>query len=165
MHPPHSKQGEQGGMPSQGAGTAVHPHKAACQEPKCAHMHVLSAFTCTYFDEVGMGSFTDNQIRFAVKIAAKALQYKKGASPSTGLTRIRCGQEGHAPSSWQDMMLWRSRSWGAGSSRAMRFWSMYIQQQLSTFSKGIATGMSRIATFTNMEGSTERKDLRHQTIF
>ena len=41
----------------------------------------------------------------------------------------------------------------------------YIQQQLSTFSKGMAARMSRIEMFTNMEGSTEREDLRHQTIF
>ena len=41
----------------------------------------------------------------------------------------------------------------------------YIQQQLSTCSKGLAAGMSRSATFANMEGSTEREDLRHQTIF
>jgi hypothetical protein len=41
----------------------------------------------------------------------------------------------------------------------------YIQQQLSTFSKGTVACMSRIDTFTNMEGSTEREDLRHQTKF
>ena len=68
-----------------------------------------------------MESVTDNQIRFAVNFAAKALQYEKGASLSTRLTRICCGREGHAPSSWQDTMWWRSRSWGAGSPRVTRF--------------------------------------------
>ena len=36
----------------------------------------------------------------------------------------------------------------------------YIQQQLSTFSEGMSTGMSRIGVFTNMEGATSHDDLR-----
>ena len=105
--------------------TAIKDNKEACSvralARRCTHIRQhtknRNVFTCTYFDEVGMGLVTDDQIRFAVNFAAKALQYEKGASPSTGLTRIRCGQEEHAPSSWQDTMLLRSRSWGAGSLR------------------------------------------------
>ena len=41
----------------------------------------------------------------------------------------------------------------------------YIQQQLSTFSEGMATDMSRIAQFTNMEGVTTNEDMRPLTIF
>ena len=36
----------------------------------------------------------------------------------------------------------------------------YIQQQLSTFSAGMAEKMSKVACFTNMEGSVARDDLR-----
>ena len=41
------------------------------------HTRNKNAFICTYFDEAGMGSVTDNQIRFAVKFAAKSLHYDK----------------------------------------------------------------------------------------
>ena len=40
----------------------------------------------------------------------------------------------------------------------------YIQQQLSTFSKGMSTNMSRIQKFTNMEGAVATEDLRAATI-
>ena len=40
----------------------------------------------------------------------------------------------------------------------------YIQQQLSTFSAGMSSKMSRIAVFTNMEGAVNADDLRTATI-
>ena len=41
----------------------------------------------------------------------------------------------------------------------------YIQQQLSTFSVGMSTNMSRISVFTNMEGTENTVDLRAATIY
>ena len=41
----------------------------------------------------------------------------------------------------------------------------YIQQQLSTFSVGMATKMSKIDIFTNMEGAENADDLRAATIY
>jgi hypothetical protein len=40
----------------------------------------------------------------------------------------------------------------------------YIQQQLSTFSAGLADNMSNVARFTNMEGSVVNEDLRGATV-
>ena len=63
------------------------PNTIALQDPKRAHQreenprHWLEAFICTYFDEVSMGSVADNQIRFAGKFTAKALQYEKRGIP------------------------------------------------------------------------------------
>ena len=37
----------------------------------------------------------------------------------------------------------------------------YIQNQLSTFTEGMARKMSKIKTFTNMEGTSRKEDLRH----
>ena len=41
----------------------------------------------------------------------------------------------------------------------------YIQQQLSTFSVGMSTKMSRIGIFTNMEGTENVDDLRAATTY
>ena len=41
----------------------------------------------------------------------------------------------------------------------------YIQQQLSTFSAGMSSAMSRIAIFTNMEGAVNADNLRTATIY
>ena len=89
---------------------------------------------------------------------------RKGASPSTGLTRIRCGQEERATLKLADYDVVEIMKLGRRKPKSNIILE-YIQQQLSSFSKGMTAGMSRIETFTNMEGSTEREDLRHQTIF
>ncbi len=41
----------------------------------------------------------------------------------------------------------------------------YIQSQLSAFSTGMATNMSRVETFTNMEGMSNGKDLCALTVY
>ncbi len=41
----------------------------------------------------------------------------------------------------------------------------YIQSQLSTFSAGMATNMSKVETFTNMEGTTNNEDIRSLTVY
>ena len=128
------------------------------------HTRNKNAFICTYFDKAGMGSVTDNQIRFAVKFAAKSLQYDKRGIPinrvdthslrSGGACALKLA--GH-----DDVEIRKMGRWAPKSNAFLE----YIQQQLSTFSKGMAAGMSRIDTFTNVEGSTLREDLRRQTIF
>ncbi len=55
----------------------------------------------------------------------------------------------------------RKMGWWAPKSNAFL---EYIQSQLSTFSAGMATRMSRIETFTNMEGLTNNEDLRALTV-
>ena len=37
----------------------------------------------------------------------------------------------------------------------------YIQNQLSAFTEEMARKMSQIKTFTNMEGTSRKEDLRH----
>ena len=69
--------------------TAIKDAKEVCLvralARRCTHMRQhnknRNALTCTCFDKVGMGSVTDNQMRFAVKFAAKALQYEKRGIP------------------------------------------------------------------------------------
>ena len=111
-----------------------------------------------------MGSVTDNQIRLSVKFAAKALQYEKRGIPINRIdthslrSGVACALK---LAGYDEVQIKKLGRWKPKSNTFLE----YIQQQLSTFSKGMAAGMSRIATFTNMEGSTEREDLRHQTIF
>ena len=69
--------------------TAIAENKAACPVKalarRCIHIRQntknRNAFICTYFDEAEMGSVTDNQIRFAVKFAVKALHYEEKGTP------------------------------------------------------------------------------------
>ncbi len=56
------------------------------------------------------------------------------------------------------------RKMGCWAPRSLAFLE-HIQQQLSSFSDGMSTKMSQIATFSNMEGNRVREDLRQQTIF
>ena len=128
------------------------------------HTANKNAFICTYFDEAGMGSVTDTQIRFTVKFAAKSLHYDERGIPNNRVDThsLRAGGACALKLAGHDEVQIRKMGRWAPKSNAFL---EYIQQQLSTFSKGMAASMSRIETFTNMEGSTEREDLRHQTIF
>jgi hypothetical protein len=128
------------------------------------HTNNTKAFLCTFYDEAGMGSVTDNQIRYTVKYTAKELNYDKRGIPidrvdthslrSGGACALKLA--GHDNVEIRKMGRWKPRS---------NAFLEYIQQQLSTFSKDMANNMSNIATFTNVEGTTEREDLRAQTIF
>ena len=62
---------------------------------------------------------------------------------------------------YSDCEIMKMGRWAPDSISLME----YIQQQLSTFSEGMATDMSRIAKFTNMEGRTSNEDLWPLTIF
>ena len=59
------------------AGACVH-HKAILGVGKGCTVRVLrnmNAFLCSYWDDVGRDGVTNNNIRYAVKFAAKALNY------------------------------------------------------------------------------------------
>jgi hypothetical protein len=122
------------------------------------------AFICSFWDAAGHGNVTENHIRYAVKFAAKALGYPDRGIPldridthslrSGGACALKLA--GH-----DDVEIRKMGRWAPKSQAFLE----YIQQQLSTFAKGMATNMSRIATFTNVEGTTAREDLRRSTIF
>ena len=62
----------------------VCPVKALARSITHSRQHTKNkkAFICTYFDEAGMGSVTDTQIRFTVKFAAKSLHYDERDIPN-----------------------------------------------------------------------------------
>ena len=111
-----------------------------------------------------MGSVTNSQIRFTVKCVAKSLNYDKRGIPidrvdthslrSGGACALKLA--GHDDSEIRKIGRWKPKSDDLLE---------YIQQQLSTCSKGMTTHMSRISTFATMKGSTEREDPRPQPIF
>lgn len=152
--------------------TAIADNKTACPIKALARrcIHIMqntknrNAFICTYFDKAGMGSVTDSQIRFTVKFAARSLHYDKRGIPVDRIDTHSLRSGGACAlklAGYDAVQIKKMGRWKPKSNAFLE----YIQQQLSTFSKGMAAGMSRIDTFTNMEGSTEREDLRHQTIF
>ena len=62
---------------------------------------------------------------------------------------------------FQEHQIMKMGRWALKSTAFME----YIQQQLSTFSAGMSTAMSRIAIFTNMEGAVNADDLRTATLY
>ena len=129
-----------------------------------AHDRTGRAAICDFWDEAGKGSVTETQIRYSVKFAAKAKEYHKRGIPldKVDTHSLRSGGacalklSGHTDVEIRKMGRWAPRS---------QAFLEYIQQQLSTFSQGMAQSMSRIDKFTNMEGTTTREDLRKLTIF
>ena len=119
---------------------------------------------CAFWDEVGKGHITDTQVRFTVKMAAKALKYPERGIPLNRVDThsLRSGGACALKLSGRDDV--EIRKMGRWAPRSTAFLE-YIQEQLSTFSQGMSTGMSQIETFTNMEGMTTREDLCHLTIF
>ena len=116
------------------------------------------------WDDAGRGAITDTQISYTLKFAAKAKKYPARGIPLNRIDThsLRSGGAcalklaGHTDVEIRKMGRWAPRS---------QAFLEYIQQQLSTFSQGMAEKMSKIATFTNMEGTTSRVDPRQQTIF
>ncbi len=100
-----------------------------------------------------MGPVADNEICFAVKFAAKSLHYDKRGIPIDIVDAHSLRSGGACAlklSGYDKVEIRKMRRWKPKYNAFLE----YIQQQLSTFSKGMAAGMSRIDTFTNMEGST-----------
>ena len=119
---------------------------------------------CAFWDDAGRGTITETQIRYTLKFAAKAKKYPGRGIPLNRIDThsLRSGGActlklvGHTDVEIRKMGRWAPRS---------QVFLEYIQQQLSTFSQGMAAKMSKIDTFTNMEGTTSRVDPRRQTIF
>ena len=128
------------------------------------HDKTGKAYICTYWDEAGRGSVTESQIRYAVKFAATALGYPSRGIPIARVDThsLRAGGACALKLSGHDDV--EIRKMGRWAPRSLAFLE-YIQQQLSSFSQGMATNMSNIAMFTNMEGQSAREDLRRQTIY
>ncbi|KAL9178895.1 hypothetical protein ACHAXT_011868 [Thalassiosira profunda] len=115
------------------------------------------AFLCSYWDDVGRGDVTDGNIRFAVKFAAKALNYEARGIPIERVDTHSLRSGGACALSlagYKPHEIRKMGRWAPNSSAFME----YIQQQLSSFSAGMSTAMSRVAPFTNMEGTVTRDD-------
>ena len=122
------------------------------------------ALICAYWDDVGYGNVSESQISFAVKLAAMAFKHPDRGIPIDRVDThsLRAGGACALKLSGHDEIEIRKMGRWAPKSLALL---EYIQQQLSTFSSGMATKMSSIATFTNMEGTAAREDLRKHTVF
>ena len=129
----------------------------------CRHTSERNTLLCAYWDDVGCGNVTDGLVRVLLKFAANYLAYPRRGIP---LQRIdthllqsggacALAQAGYSDRDTQKMGRW------APNSQAFK---EYIQQQLSTFSQGMAQPMSEVPRFTNMEGTSKAGNLRHTTV-
>ena len=117
-----------------------------------------------YWDEVGQGAVTDANIRFAMKYSAAALRYDKRGIPIDRIDTHSCRSGGACAmklAGYDDSAIRKQGRWAPNSNAFME----YIQQQLSTFTKGMAERMRAVDVFTNMEGGVTREDLRPSTIY
>jgi len=106
---------------------------------------------------------TDSHIRYAVKFAARMLKYEDRGIPIDRIDTHSLRSGGAcalALSGHSDREIMKMGRWAPTSKAFME----YIQQQLSTFSVGMAEKMSTVARFTNMEGLVTRDDLRASTL-
>ena len=127
------------------------------------HTRSDNAFLCSYWDDVGRGDVTDNNIRFAVKFAATSLRYPDRGIPIDRVDTHSLRSGGACAlklAGYDDIDIMKMGRWAPNSTAFME----YIQQQLSTFSAGMADNMSNVARFTNMEGSVVNEDLRGATV-
>ena len=62
---------------------------------------------------------------------------------------------------FDEVVIKKMGRWSPDSNSFME----YVQQQLSSFSAGMAARMSQVEVFTNMEGATRREDIRASTIY
>ena len=128
------------------------------------HTRSNEAFVCSYWDEVGRGDVTDGAIRYAVKFAAAMLGCPARGIPIDRVDTHSLRSGGACAmklSGHSDTEIKKQGRWAPDLTSFLE----YIQQQLSTFAAGMATKMSRIARFTNVESSTTKDDWRESTIF
>jgi hypothetical protein len=110
---------------------------------------------------MGRGNVVDRDIIFAVKFVAGMLEYPERGIPinRTDTHSLRVGGactlklSGHT----EDAIIKQGR-WAPKSTSFLE----YIQQQLSTFSAGMAEKMSKINKFTNMEGNGSTRRTKRQ---
>ncbi len=129
-----------------------------------AHTKSGNAFICAYWDELGSGNVTDQQIRYSVKFSSKSLRYTDRGMPIDRMdTHVFCsgGACDLKLAGYDEVQIRKMGHWAPKSNTFLE----YIQSQLLTFSAGMATNMSRVARFSNMEGTTAHEDLRPSTIF
>ena len=107
---------------------------------------------CAYWEGVGRGNVTDRDMSFHTNFAAEQFGY-----PSRNIPLNRIDTHSNRAGRACAMKL---AGFDDENNRKMVRWLLssndflvYIQQELSGFSQGLATKMSRIAIFTNMEGS------------
>ena len=125
-------------------------------ERRVAHVRVHeydgTTLLCAYWESVLRGDITDRDMSFHVKFAAAKLGYPSRNIP---LDRIdthsnRAGKACEMKLAvFDDDSIRKMGRWLPSSNAFLE----YTQHQLSVFSQGMATKMSRIARFTNMEGS------------
>ena len=136
-----------------GGGIAC-PLKALARQVAPIQVHTSDGTTilCAYWDSVGRGDVTDRDMICHIKFAAQKLSYPSRNIP---LDRIdtHSNQAGRSCAMkmavFDDETIRKIRKWLSSSNTFLE----YIQQQLSGFSQCMATKMSRIVIFTNMEGS------------
>ena len=115
----------------------------------------------SYWEEMGKCNVVDKDISFAVKFVAGMLKYPDRRIPINRLDThsLRAGGAcamkllGHS----KDEITKQGR-WALNSTSFLE----YIQQQLSTFSTGMAERMSKIQKFTNMEGNGSTRRTKRQ---
>ena len=126
-----------------------------------AHDGSGNALVCSYWDDMGRADVVDKDISYAVKFAAGMLDYPDRGIP---INRVdthslqaggACAMKlsGHT----EDEIIKPGR-WAPTSTSFLE----YIQQQLSTFSAGMAEKMSKIKQFTNMEGNGSGRRTKRQ---
>ena len=128
------------------------------------HSKSGKAFLCSYWDDIGRGNVTDDNVRYAVKVAAASLKYPERGIPIARVDTHSLRSGGACAlkiAGYRDTVIQKMGRWKADS----KAWLEYIQQQLSTFSAGMADAMGRVERFTNMEGAVVAEDLRGHTVF
>ncbi len=151
---------------------ALHEHGAICSVRALGRrvIHIQSntksgnVFLSSYWDAVGRADVTDGNVSFAVKFAARKLNYPSYGIPIERVDTHSLRSGGACAlkqAGYNDMDIQKMGRWAPNSTSFME----YIQQQLSSFSAGMAAAMSAVPMFTNMEGTVTREDLRPATIF
>ena len=134
-------------MTSEGTGKTSHTY---------LDTNILRAtILCEYWDSVGRDDVTDRDMIFHMKFAAAKLFYPSRNIPLDRIdTHLKWAGGACAMklAGFDDESIRKIGRWLLSSNAFLE----YIQQQLSGFSQGTATKMSRIARFTNMEGSENR---------
>ncbi len=116
------------------------------------------AFICIYWDVVGRGAVTDQQISFVVKYADRMLRYQDRdmAIKWMDTHSLQLGRVCVLKLTGYDAI--QIRKMGRWAPRSNAFLE-YIQTQLSTLSAGMATNISKVTTFANIEGASNIEDL------
>ena len=102
-------------------------------------------------------------VRFSVKYAVAGLDYPARGIPVDRIDTHSLRSGGACALSIAGFKPHEIMKMGRWAPNSLSFME-YIQQQLSTFSAGMTTAMSKITPFTNMEGATNNNDLCAGTI-